>query len=95
MARFNTYAHVVIYLGEQPNGIHEVSHVSKASWTRGPMKAKIRRQNVIEVIKARDQVFLGHKIPTCQMSANLPEEIASRAQKCTEKPSIVFDYHYR
>ena len=63
--------------------------------TRGLMKAKIRRQNVLEVIKPRDHVFLGHQIPDCQVSANLREEIVRRAVKCTEKPSLVFDYHYR
>ena len=94
VARFNTYAHVVIYIGAT-KGIHEVVHISKASCTRGPMKAKIRRQNVMEVIKPGDQVFLGHKIPNCELSANLRKEIVIRAKKCTEKPSIVFDYHYR
>ena len=63
--------------------------------TRGLMKAKIRRQDVLEVIKPRDHVFLGHQIPDCQVSANLREEIVRRAVKCTEKPSLVFDYHYR
>ena len=94
VARYNTYAHVVIFIGET-NGVHEVVHISSASWTRGPMKAKIRRQNVLEVIKPRDQVFLGHKIPNCEMSANLRREIVTRAKKCAAKPSIVFDYHYR
>ena len=94
VARFNKYAHVVIFIGET-NGVHEVVHISSASWTRGPMKAKIRRQNVLEVIKPRDQVFLGHKIPNCEMSANLRKEIVTRAKKCAAKPSIVFDYHYR
>ena len=94
VARFNKYSHVVVYIGAT-NGIHEVVHISKASWTRGPMKAKIRRQNVLEVIKPRDQVFLGHKIPNCEMSANVRKEIVDRAKKCAAKPSIVFDYHYR
>ena len=49
----------------------------------------------MEVIKPRDQVFLGHKIPRCEVSANLREKIVERALKCTEKPSIIFDYHYR
>ena len=57
--------------------------------TRGLMKAKIRKQNVIEVIKPRDQVFLGHKIPNCQISANLRKEIVKRALKSVDKPSIV------
>ena len=91
--QIRTVAHVVVYIGAT-NGIHEVVHISKASWTRGPMKAKIRRQNVLEVIKP-GKVFLGHKIPSCEMSANLREEIVTRAKKCAAKPSIVFDYHYR
>ena len=94
VACINAYAHVVIYIGKTGD-IHEVVHISKTSWTRGLMKAKIRRQNVMEVIKPTDQIFLGHKIPQCEVSANLQEEIVRRALKCTEKPSIVFDYHYR
>ena len=47
------------------------------------------------MIKPRDQIFLGHKIPHCAVSANVQEEIVRRALKCTEKPSIVFDYHYK
>ena len=47
------------------------------------------------MIKPRDQIFLGHKIPHCAVSANVQEEIVKRALKCTEKPSIVFDYHYK
>ena len=94
VACMNPYAHVVIYIGKTGD-IHEVVHISTAPVTRGLMKAKIRRQNVMEVIKPRDQVFLGHKIPDCEVSANLQEEIVKRALKCTEKPSIVFDYHYR
>ena len=94
IARFNTYAHVVIYIGER-NQKHEVVHIACAPVTRGLMKAKIRRQDVLDVIKPRDQVFLGHKIPNCQETANLRKEIVRRALKCTEKPSIVFDYHYR
>ena len=94
VARFNTYAHVVIYIGAH-DGVHEVVHIGTASMTRGLMKAKIRRQNIMDVIKPRDQVFLGHKIPRCEFSANLREKIVERALECTEKPSIVFDYHYR
>ena len=45
------------------------------------MKAKIRRQNVLEVIKPTDQIF-----PDCEVSANMQEEIVRRAVKCTEKP---------
>ena len=71
-------AHVIIYIGVH-NGVHEVVHIRTASVTRGLMKAKIRRQNVMEVIKPRDQVFLGHKIPRCEVSANLREKIVERA----------------
>ena len=90
---FNS-AHVVIFVG-QTNGVHEVVHIGSAFLTKGLMKAKIRKQNVLDVIKPRDYVFLGHKIPNCQVSANVRQEIVKRALKCTEKPSIVFDYHYR
>ena len=95
VARVNAYAHVVIYVGRTGGDVHEVVHITNAYWTRGLMKAKIKKQNVEEVIKAGDQVFLGHKIPSCQASANLPEVIVERALKCAKKPSIVFDYHYR
>ena len=84
----------MIFLGKT-NTAQEVVHVSKASWTKGPMKATIRRQNVDEVIRPKDLVFLGHKIPNCEVSANLREEIVRRAIKCAEKPSIIFDYDYR
>ena len=94
VACMNAYAHVVIYIGKTED-VHEVVHISSAPLTRGLLKAKIRRQNVMEVIKPRDHVFLGHKIPDCEVSANLREEIVRRAVKCTEKPSILFDYHYR
>ena len=94
VARFNTYAHVVVYVGPH-NGVHEVVHIGSASLTRGLMKAKIRRQNVEDVIKPRDQVFLGHRIPKYAKTANLRKKIVERALKCTEKPSIVFDYHYK
>ena len=94
VAIFNTYAHVVIYIGAH-HGVHEVVHIGSAFLTKGLMKAKIRRQNVLDVIKPRDQVFLGHKIPRCAVSANLREKIVERALECTKKPSIVFDYHYR
>ena len=94
VACVNAYAHVVIYIGKTGD-VHEVVHISSAPLTRGLMKAKIRRQDVMEVIKARDHVFLGHQIPDCEVSANFREEIVRRAVKCTVKPSIVFDYHYR
>ena len=70
------------------------SHLNGTNY-QGLDEAKIRRQDVLEVIKPRDHVFLGHQIPDCQVSANLREEIVRRAVKCTEKPSLVFDYHYR
>ena len=95
VACMNPYAHVVIYIGKTGD-IHEVVHISTASVTRGLLKARIRRQNVMEVIKPRDQIFLGHKIPDCEVSANLhPRGNSGKALKCTEKPIIVLDYHYR
>ena len=91
VARFNPYAHVVIYVGE-----NQVVHISHAPGRKGLMKAKIRKQNVREVIKPRDHVIMGHPIRDCQLSANLREAIVTRALKCTEKhPSILFDYNYR
>ena len=94
VACLNKYAHVVIYVGKTED-IHEVVHISTAPITRGLMKAKIRKQNIMDVIKPNDQIFLGHRVPDCMVSANLQDKIVKRALKCTEKPSIVFDYHYR
>ena len=93
----NTYAHVVIYVGVN-RGVREVVHIKKASWTKGVMKAKIKKENVNDVIKPGDQIFLGHQLPSFQFSANLRDKIAERAKKCCDKnygKSIVFDYDYR
>ena len=87
VACMNPYAHVVIYIGKTGD-IHEVVHISTASVTRGLLKARIRRQNVMEVIKPRDQIFIVRFQQTY-----IQEEIVRRALKCTKKPSIVFDYH--
>ena len=116
VARMNKYAHVAIYAGlrkvegmEEATEIHEIVHVSKSSVAKGLMKAKIRREEVLRVIKSPDKeaivrygaikpnqmVFLGHKIEGCQFAANVRERIVERALKCAEKPSIVFDYDYR
>ena len=94
IARFNRYAHVVIYVGTRES-VHEVVHVGRAPLNRGLMKAKIRRQNIMDVIKPRELVFYGHKIPRFAESVNLREKIVERALACTKKESIVFDYHYR
>ena len=95
---------------EQDNiEVHEVVHVSLAPIRRGLSKAKIRKQAVLKVIKSENganqikydaikpdqQVFGGHKIEECQFSANVMEKIKERAIKCSEKPSILFDYNYR
>ena len=91
VARFNPYAHVVVYVGN-----NQVVHVSWAPSRKGLMKAKIRKQNISDVIKDHEQVIMGHKIRRCQYTANLREEIAARAMKCAGKhPSILFDYNHR
>ena len=84
----------MIFLGKT-NTAHEVVHVSKASWTKGPMKATVRRQNVTDVIRPNDLVFLGHQIPNCGLGWGMREKIVAWAIKCAEKPSIIFDYDYR
>ena len=53
VACINPYAHVVIYVGNTDDDIHEVVHISAAKITRGLMKAKIRRQNIMEVMKSK------------------------------------------
>ena len=102
MALVNEYAHVVIYIGSEKTGtdatnesvVHNVVHVALAPITKGLMKAKIRKQNIDDVIKPSDQVFLGHRAYEVQYSANMHEAIKERAEKCIKKPSILFDYHY-
>ena len=113
VARVNPYAHVLIYIGaktEERTEIHEVVHMVMASLSKGPLKATIRRQTVLKVIKAKtgsmstikygvikanDHVFLGHKIESCQFAANIRQKIVERALKCAKKPSLIFDYDYR
>ena len=103
VARVNEYAHVVIYIGSErieteaknESELHNIVHVALAPITKGLMKAKICKQNIDDVIKPSDQVFLGHRAYEVQYSANMHEAIKYRAEKCTEKPSILFDYHYK
>ena len=94
----NTYAHVVIYVGVNRDEVHEVVHIKKAAWTKGVMKGKIQKDNVKDVIKPGDQIFLGHQLPSFQFSANLRDKIVERAKKCCDKyygKSIVFDYDHK
>ena len=75
--------------------VHEVVHVSKAWLLCSVMQAKICKQDVDEVIKPWDKVFLGHQLQERQFAANASEAITERALKCAEKPYIVFDYDHR
>jgi len=89
--------------------IHEVVHTAMASIGSGVLKATIRREPVLIVkskpgtlttvkfgpIKADDHVFLGHKLVSCQFAANIHKMIVDRAVKCSEEPSLVFDYDYK
>ena len=52
VACINPYAHVVIYVGKIDDDTHEVVHIKASPITRGLMKAKIRRQNIMEVIES-------------------------------------------
>ena len=92
------FAHVVIYVGPQEtsNGkqIHEVVHVAKANMS-GLVVARITKVDITKVISARDMVFLGHKVKSCQSAGNLREKIVERANACAEKPNIRFAYDHR
>ena len=101
ISRINPYAHVVIYAGPKEekikqgevNTIHEVVHVSKFRKCCTLMKANIRKEDILKVIKPTDQIFIGHKLENFQFSANARERIVERALKCAKTPDIVFDYH--
>ena len=81
---------------ETSNGkeIHEVVHVAKANMS-GLVVAGITKVDIKSVISARDMVFLGHKVKSCQSAGNLREKIVERANACAEKPNIRFAYDHR
>ena len=69
VALMKPYAHVVVYVGPtevKGEVIHEVVHVSKKKMLCGFAKASIVREDVMNVIKPHEQVFLGHKINKVQ-----------------------------
>lgn len=88
IAYINPYSHVVVYVGKNEDK-HEVVHVKKEL-----TEVKIAKEDVNEVIKPGDQVFLGHRIIGCQFSGNIRQRIKDRALACVA-PKIVFDYDYR
>ena len=63
----------------------------------GLVMGKIVKEDIFMVIKPNDQVFLGHKLESCQFAANIRERIARRAMVCVDpdQPVIVFDYDHR
>ena len=71
----NPYSHVVIYIGHK-EGVHEVVHVTKSN---GLAMGKIVKEDIFDVIKPDEQVFLGHTHGSCRLIANLREKIAKRA----------------
>ena len=91
---WNTVYYVDYQDGQGGERVHEVVHVSKAN-LRGIVMGKIVRANIFDVIKPSDQVFIGHKVESCQFAGNLRERIAKRAIACADKPTIVFDYDHR
>ena len=105
VARINPYAHCVVYVGprivtgkhKEIKKIHEVVHVTKSWKCCTLMKAEIRKEDVLDVIKPDNKVFLGHPLKNRQMSANAEEAIAARANKCADprKPPIRFDYDHK
>ena len=98
VARCNPYSHVVVYVGhregKEGDKVHEIVHVKKANM-RGIVMGKIVRENILDVIKPEDQIFIGHKLKSCQFAGNLREMIAKRAIACSDQPTIVFDYDHR
>ena len=97
VARTNPYAHCIVYVGSrlvEGMEVHEIVHVAKHSM-RGCMKARIIKEDVMKAIQPHNQVFLGHKITSCQFSWNLRQKIAARALACAEQPRIVFNYNIR
>ena len=97
IATINKYAHVCVYTGfsmMEGQYLHEVVHVSKKS-SRGYLKAAIVREDITKVIKPHQQVFLGHRLESCQFAGNTRERIAARALACAEEPRIVFNYNHR
>ena len=99
MARFNPYAHVVIYIGPKEGEgddleYHQVVHVRKAN-RKGLVMGKIRKEDITKVIKPHNFVFIGHGIEANQSSGNVEEKISESALKCARKPTIVFDYDHR
>ena len=92
IALVNPYAHVMIYVGQNKDNVHEVVHVVIK---KGLSRATIARQPVMEAIKPTDHIFLGHKIDSVQFAANIREKIAERAIVCARQPRIVFDYDHR
>ena len=91
----NPYSHVVIYIG-QKEGVHEVVHVAKAN-SHCLVMGKIVKEDIFDVIKPDEQVFLGHTHGSCRLIANLREKIAKRAKACVDpdRPTIIFDYDHR
>ena len=57
------------------------------------MRSRIKKEEIRNVIKPQNRVFLGHDIKDWQLSANANEAIAWRANKCVEQ-KIVFDYDH-
>ena len=87
VAQMNRYSHVVVYVGSRRidgQTVREFVHAAKDSM-RGTMKAKITRDDIDNVIKTNDQVFLGHKVANFQFAGNLREKIAERALACVDE----------
>ena len=69
----NPYAHVLIYVGWRQVGgkiKHEVVLVKKDN-LGGLMKATIAQKDVLDAIQPHQQVFLGHRLDTCQFAGNV------------------------
>ena len=97
VAATNKYSHCVVYVGptiEEGNIVHYVVHVKI---TMGVSKATIAKEDIMDVIKPNQLVFLGHRLERFQFAGNMRDKIVDRALACVDpaKPAIVFDYDHK
>jgi len=92
---FMTYAHVVVYIGQdEVTGVYEGVHVTKnTGCCPGFLMSTIDRVDITSIIKPNDEVFLGHEIPEITHSTNIRRQIKDRAIACADSPKLVFDYN--
>lgn len=97
MARFNKYAHCIIYVGEEQEeetSVHKIVHIESYGFV-GWLRSTIEKRNIDDVIEDYNLVFDGHRIEDSQVSANSQKKIAERAIECADAdPQIIFEYSH-